>query len=102
MPLTCGRTSATRNAAVRPGNSRVSATGCAFSVTTVTGIAGMAPGAAGGRALLARTSGLHEERADQRQQDGVTAHIVRLHGYDLESRGLAPPTVGGRTCAVWK
>ena len=36
MPLTCGRTSATRNGEVRPGNSVVRETGLVVSVTTVT------------------------------------------------------------------
>ncbi len=36
MPLTCGRTSATRDAVVRPGNSAVIATDCGRSVTTLT------------------------------------------------------------------
>ncbi|PAV93879.1 hypothetical protein WR25_05507 [Diploscapter pachys] len=36
MPLTCGRTSATRKALVRPGSSRVRPTVSDFSVTTVT------------------------------------------------------------------
>ncbi|MNY21203.1 hypothetical protein D3C86_1547340 [compost metagenome] len=36
MPLTWGRTSATRNGDVRPGNSVVRETGCVVRVTTVT------------------------------------------------------------------
>ncbi len=36
MPLTCGRTSATRNGDVRPGSSVVRETGCVAKVTTVT------------------------------------------------------------------
>src|SRR5690606_39562471 len=44
MPVTCGRTSATRKGLVRPGNSRVSTTGCGCSVTTVTCGGGICPG----------------------------------------------------------
>ena len=36
MPLTCGRTSATREAATRPGSFAVSVTSCGVKVTTVT------------------------------------------------------------------
>ena len=48
MPLTCGRTSATRKGVVRPGNSRVSVTVCDCSVTTPTSAGGGGAGAAGG------------------------------------------------------
>ena len=47
MPVTCGRTSATRNGVVRPGSSRVSVTAWDLSVTTPTSAGGMpAPGGA--------------------------------------------------------
>src|SRR5262245_12620858 len=43
MPVTCGRTSATRNAVVRPGSWSVMATGRGFSVTMLTSGGGGGP-----------------------------------------------------------
>src|SRR5574344_863865 len=47
IPLTCGRTSAIRSAAVRPVSSVVSWRGAVFRVTTSTAAGGMAPGPPG-------------------------------------------------------
>src|SRR5579864_1812226 len=73
MPFTCGRTSATRKAATRPGNSVVIGTGVAFSVTTETFGGGGAGGGAGEQANSAATIVRHESRRSPIGFDMVTS-----------------------------
>ena len=56
MPPTCGRISAVRKAATRPGNSSLRTTGAACSLSTVTAAGGAAPSSGAGLEQAARLS----------------------------------------------
>src|SRR3546814_11510870 len=90
MPLTCGRTSAIRNALVRPASSRSSVTGRDCRVTTVTSGGGGAGGGASPE-QAARTKGRARERASDRERSG------RMVGSGRRCRG-AKQEIGRASC----